>query len=391
MFPMSKNICAIAVAAVALTTSSLAVTGDAFALDLGGRFDNITNKGPKPNLGAFGYKGPKPYLGGGIFGNITNKGPSPLANTNKISGGKVIDKVIDAGGKVIDKVLDAGGKVIDKNLAAQREREARLAAQGEREAQLAAQREREARLAAQREREAQLAAQREREARLAAQREREAQLAAQREREARLAAQREREAQLAAQREREARLAAQREREAQRTCSKVGRWYDPETGECVPDKSEKLIVRQPHRDSLAVRQALEAQAEAERAEAAARADLLSRPKVIYINRNDSGPAPVAPASAVSPVVTAPAPSCLTKEYLQAGTVLFKDVCTNQFAMNSTTLPSQVVTAATRACLTKENLQAGTVLFKDICTNEWAMNPPDQQAQVPQTSPVPQVR
>ena len=331
MFPMSKNICAIAVAAVALTTSSLAVTGDAFALDLGGRFDNITNKGPKPNLGAFGYKGPKPYLGGGIFGNITNKGPSPLANTNKISGGKVIDKVIDAGGKVIDKVLDAGGKVIDKNLAAQREREARLAAQ------------------------------------------------------------REREAQLAAQREREARLAAQREREAQRTCSKVGRWYDPETGECVPDKSEKLIVRQPRRDSLAVRQALEAQAEAERAEAAARADLLSRPKVIYINRNDSGPAPVAPASAVSPVVTAPAPSCLTKEYLQAGTVLFKDVCTNQFAMNSTTLPSQVVTAATRACLTKENLQAGTVLFKDICTNEWAMNPPDQQAQVPQTSPVPQVR
>ena len=351
MFPMSKNICAIAVAAVALTTSSLAVTGDAFALDLGGRFDNITNKGPKPNLGAFGYKGPKPYLGGGIFGNITNKGPSPLANTNKISGGKVIDKVIDAGGKVIDKVLDAGGKVIDKNLAAQREREARLAAQREREAQLAAQREREARLAAQREREAQLAAQR----------------------------------------EREARLAALREREAQRTCSKVGRWYDPETGECVPDKSEKLIVRQPRRDSLAVRQALEAQAEAERAEAAARADLLSRPKVIYINRNDSGPAPVAPASVVSPVVTAPAPSCLTKEYLQAGTVLFKDVCTNQFAMNSTTLPSQVVTAATRACLTKENLQAGTVLFKDICTNEWAMNPPDQQAQVPQTSPVPQVR
>jgi hypothetical protein len=331
MFPMSKNICAIAVAAVALTTSSLAVTGDAFALDLGGRFDNITNKGPKPNLGAFGYKGPKPYLGGGIFGNITNKGPSPLANTNKISGGKVIDKVIDAGGKVIDKVLDAGGKVIDKNLAAQREREARLAAQ------------------------------------------------------------REREAQLAAQREREARLAALREREAQRTCSKVGRWYDPETGECVPDKSEKLIVRQPRRDSLAVRQALEAQAEAERAEAAARADLLSRPKVIYINRNDSGPAPVAPASAVSPVVTAPAPSCLTKEYLQAGTVLFKDVCTNQFAMNSTTLPSQVVTAATRACLTKENLQAGTVLFKDICTNEWAMNPPEQQAQAPQTSPVPQVR
>jgi hypothetical protein len=82
---------------------------------------------------------------------------------------------------------------------------------------------------------------------------------------------------------------------------------------------------------------------------------------------------------------------LTKEYLQAGTVLFKDVCTNQWAMNSTTLPSQVVSAANRACLTKDNLQAGVVLFKDICTNEWAMNPPEQQAQASQASPVPQVR
>jgi hypothetical protein len=121
-----------------------------------------------------------------------------------------------------------------------------------------------------------------------------------------------------------------------------------------------------------------------------------KPKVIYVH----SPAPVAPApvAAPAPVVVpapvaaaAPAPTCLTKEYLQAGTVLFKDVCTNQWAMNSTTLPSQVVSAANRACLTKDNLQAGVVLFKDICTNEWAMNPPEQQAQAPQASPVPQVR
>jgi hypothetical protein len=142
----------------------------------------------------------------------------------------------------------------------------------------------------------------------------------------------------------------------------------------------------PDKDTLAARQA---QAEAERAAAAARAAAaeakrLSRPKVIYVG----SPAPVAPAPVAAP---APAPTCLTKEYLQAGTVLFKDVCTNQFAMNSTTLPSQVVTAATRACLTKENLQAGVVLFKDTCTNEWAMNPPEQQAQAPQTPAVPQVR
>jgi hypothetical protein len=123
--------------------------------------------------------------------------------------------------------------------------------------------------------------------------------------------------------------------------------------------------------------------------------IYEKPKVIYVN----SPAPVAPAPVAAPapvVVPAPvaaaaAPTCLTKEYLQAGTVLFKDVCTNQWAMNSTTLPSQVVSAANRACLTKDNLQAGVVLFKDICTNEWAMNPPEQQAQAPQASPVPQVR
>jgi hypothetical protein len=168
--------------------------------------------------------------------------------------------------------------------------------------------------------------------------------------------------------------------------------FDGKGPERLPIQNGKGPVVLPYRDS---------QAEAERAAAAARAAAaeakrLSRPKVIYVG----SPAPVAPAPVAAPApvtapapiaAPAPAPTCLTKEYLQAGTVLFKDVCTNQFAMNSTTLPSQVVTAATRACLTKENLQAGTVLFKDICTNEWAMNPPDQQAQAPQTSPVPQVR
>ena len=42
----------------------------------------------------------------------------------------------------------------------------------------------------------------------------------------------------------------------------------------------------------------------------------------------------------------------------------------------------VVRRATRVCLTKEYLPTGQVLFKDVCTNEWAMNPPPvEQAQV----------
>jgi hypothetical protein len=32
-------------------------------------------------------------------------------------------------------------------------------------------------------------------------------------------------------------------------------------------------------------------------------------------------------------------------------------------------------SAGRSCLTKEYLQTGQVLFRDLCTNEWAANPP----------------
>ena len=60
-------------------------------------------------------------------------------------------------------------------------------------------------------------------------------------------------------------------------------------------------------------------------------------------------------------------------------MLFKDVCTKQFALNDTEVTSQVVSTASRGCLTKDNLENGAVLFKDICTKEWAMNPPAEQA------------
>jgi len=85
-----------------------------------------------------------------------------------------------------------------------------------------------------------------------------------------------------------------------------------------------------------------------------------------------------------PVVStpaAPAP-CLTKEYLQTGVVLFKDVCTKEWAVNSTTIDRPVTAATARACLTKESPADGVVLFKDVCSNEWAMNPPEQ-AEAPQ--------
>jgi hypothetical protein len=39
-------------------------------------------------------------------------------------------------------------------------------------------------------------------------------------------------------------------------------------------------------------------------------------------------------------------------------------------------------ASTCTCLVKEYLPNGAVLFRDVCTNESAMNPPAQAAEMP---------
>jgi hypothetical protein len=57
-------------------------------------------------------------------------------------------------------------------------------------------------------------------------------------------------------------------------------------------------------------------------------------------------------------------------------VLFKDVCTQEWAMNSTNV-SNKLSVVGRSCLTKDNAQDGVILFKDVCTQEWAMNKVEQ--------------
>jgi hypothetical protein len=87
----------------------------------------------------------------------------------------------------------------------------------------------------------------------------------------------------------------------------------------------------------------------------------------------------------SPIVTSALPAtaapCLHKIYLQTGVVLFRDVCAQEWAINTTSVTTQV--AAEPACLAKNNAQNGVVLFRDLCTSEWAMNPPlvGNQAQI----------
>jgi hypothetical protein len=83
------------------------------------------------------------------------------------------------------------------------------------------------------------------------------------------------------------------------------------------------------------------------------------------------PVPVRPR-----VASAQPPGCLSKDYL-SGVVLFKDLCTKEWAMIPTNITPQTASASNAACLSKEYLQAGVVLFKDACTNEMAMNPPAQ--------------
>ncbi len=91
--------------------------------------------------------------------------------------------------------------------------------------------------------------------------------------------------------------------------------------------------------------------------------------------NSYQPAQLAGAATVAPIstpATAATTTCLTKEYLDTGAVLFKDVCTQEWAMNSTSV-SNKLSAVGRSCLIKDSAQDGVIMFKDVCTQEWAMN------------------
>ena len=84
---------------------------------------------------------------------------------------------------------------------------------------------------------------------------------------------------------------------------------------------------------------------------------------------------------ISATATPPSKNtCLTKEYLATGAVLFKDTCTKQWAINSTTVARHK--PAGRACLSKEVSDDGIVIFRDTCTSEWAMNSSQNPADPP---------
>jgi hypothetical protein len=73
---------------------------------------------------------------------------------------------------------------------------------------------------------------------------------------------------------------------------------------------------------------------------------------------------------ILPLVTLADDTCLSKQRLATGAVLFKDECTKEWAINSTSVTGHRVD---RKCLRKSRHPGGVVMFKDICTDEWALN------------------
>ncbi len=88
-----------------------------------------------------------------------------------------------------------------------------------------------------------------------------------------------------------------------------------------------------------------------------------------------------PIAIAGPTILAPLPqkdnACLSERHLATGAVLFKDSCTNEWAINSTTVSDHRVDGK---CLTKTSHPNGVVVFRDICSQEWAMNTVESTAE-----------
>jgi hypothetical protein len=80
--------------------------------------------------------------------------------------------------------------------------------------------------------------------------------------------------------------------------------------------------------------------------------------------------PAAAGATILPPLMLAGNDCLSKQFLATGAVLFKDVCTKEWAINSTSVAGQ---RAGGKCLTKVTHPDGVVMFRDVCTEEWAMN------------------
>jgi hypothetical protein len=157
----------------------------------------------------------------------------------------------------------------------------------------------------------------------------------------------------------------------------------------APVHREKAVVRRPppaaSKPVAVAKAAPRKPASTEPAKVASTASAAAAAKVASTATTAAAAAEVAQAAgtATANPVRAATP-CLTKQYLQTGAVMFKDACTNEWAINSTTATGQKASSVGGNCLTKENHPDGVVMFKDTCTKEWAMNTAERLAEAPPT-------
>jgi hypothetical protein len=144
----------------------------------------------------------------------------------------------------------------------------------------------------------------------------------------------------------------------------------------APVHREKVVVRRPppaaSKPVVVAKAAPRKPASTEPAKVASTATAAAAAEVAQA----AGTATANPVRAATP--------CLTKQYLETGAVMFKDACTNEWAINSTSATGQKASSVGGNCLTKENHPDGVVMFKDTCTKEWAMNTAERLAEAPPT-------
>jgi hypothetical protein len=151
----------------------------------------------------------------------------------------------------------------------------------------------------------------------------------------------------------------------------------------APVHREKVVVRRP--PPAASKPVVAAAPSKPVVVAAPRKPASAEPKVASTASTAAAAAEVAQAAGTANANAArTATPCLTKQYLETGAVMFKDACTNEWAINSTTATGQKASSVGGNCLSKENHPDGVVMFKDTCTKEWAMNTAERLAEAPPT-------
>jgi hypothetical protein len=168
-------------------------------------------------------------------------------------------------------------------------------------------------------------------------------------------------------------------------CGKFGGFAGPRNFTPAPAHRERVVVRRPPPPAASKPVVVVEKAAPRKPASAEPSKLAGTASIASTASTAAAAAEVAQAAGTANAARTATP-CLTKQYLETGAVMFKDACTNEWAINSTTATAtgQKASLIGGNCLTKENHPDGVVMFKDTCTKEWAMNTAERLAEAPPT-------